>query len=183
MVSEFRASDTDRERFAAALREAVDAGRLTMHEYDERLAQVYRARTCAELEQITRDLPADSGSAQDSERVYGVLGGFSRKGSWQVPRRLSAVAFWGGGSLDLREARIEHREVLVRCYAIMGGLRVLVPPEVALEVRGTGFMGGFRRSARGSGVPGSPRVVVSGFALWGGVRVQRRAGRFSRRAR
>ncbi|GAA2785477.1 DUF1707 SHOCT-like domain-containing protein [Saccharopolyspora taberi] len=171
MVTEFRASDADRERYAAALREAFDAGRLTMHEFDERIAAVYTARTGAELDRITQDLPTGDGTT--TARLFGVLGGFSRRGAWEVPRRLSAVAFWGGGRIDLREARIEHQEVLIRCYAIMGGMRVVVPPEVGLEVRGTGFMGGFRRSARGSGNPGSPRVVVSGFAFWGGVRVRR----------
>ena len=53
-----RASDADRERIANVLREAAGDGRLTMAELDERLDAVYAAKTYAELEPITHDLPA-----------------------------------------------------------------------------------------------------------------------------
>src|SRR3954464_8034718 len=52
-----RASDADRERVAAALREHCAVGRLTMAELDERLGQAYAARTFGELAGVTRDLP------------------------------------------------------------------------------------------------------------------------------
>ena len=53
-----RAADADRERVADVLREAVAQGRISFDELDERLDQAYSAKTYAELEAITRDLPA-----------------------------------------------------------------------------------------------------------------------------
>src|SRR5690242_7901598 len=58
-----RASDADRERVANVLREAAGDGRLTMDELDERLDAVYAAKTYAELEPITHDLPSAGTSA------------------------------------------------------------------------------------------------------------------------
>src|ERR1700757_2467873 len=104
-----RASDADRERVADTLREAAGDGRLTMDELDERLDAVYAAKTYAELVPITRDLP-DTGSAphvpapsrpaSSDVRQYGgepsshtavaILGGFSRKGDWVVPKTFNA---------------------------------------------------------------------------------------------
>lgn len=52
-----RASDADRERVAAALREHCAVGRLTMAELDERLGQAYAARTLGDLAAVTHDLP------------------------------------------------------------------------------------------------------------------------------
>src|SRR5437899_9080818 len=52
-----RASDADRERVAEVLRTAAAEGRLRLDELDERLATVYAARTYAELEPVTHDLP------------------------------------------------------------------------------------------------------------------------------
>jgi hypothetical protein len=52
-----RASDADRERVAAALREHCAVGRLTMAELDERLGQAYSARTLGDLAAVTHDLP------------------------------------------------------------------------------------------------------------------------------
>ncbi|MEV4458842.1 DUF1707 domain-containing protein [Microbispora sp. NPDC049633] len=54
---EMRASDGDRDRVAAALREHVAEGRLTLDEFNERLEQVYQSRTYGELARLTSDLP------------------------------------------------------------------------------------------------------------------------------
>jgi hypothetical protein len=53
-----RASDSDRERTLAALREHTAAGRLTLDEFAERASTVYAARTLSELAVTTADLPA-----------------------------------------------------------------------------------------------------------------------------
>lgn len=201
-----RASDADRERVAEVLREAVAEGRLTMEEFDERLGAAYRARTYGDLEPLTRDLPAAAASApvpsapvaaaaepgpsapvRWAERIGGrgtssagiaVLGGFERTGRWTVGRRFSAFACCGGGEIDLREARFEEREVVLDCVAIMGGINVVVPPGVEVDVRGIGIMGGFdHREAGVPGDPGAPRVVVTGLAFWGGVSVERKLPR------
>jgi hypothetical protein len=52
-----RASDQDRERFAAALGGHYAAGRLTLEEFQERLDQAYAAKTLGELDGLMADLP------------------------------------------------------------------------------------------------------------------------------
>ncbi|MCP2343310.1 DUF1707 SHOCT-like domain-containing protein [Actinomadura rupiterrae] len=54
---DIRASDADRDRVAAGLREHTAEGRLTMVELEERLEAVYSARTMGELDELTADLP------------------------------------------------------------------------------------------------------------------------------
>ena len=53
-----RASDADREVVVAALREAYTAGRLTLDEFDERMAAAYASKTWGDLRQLTIDLPS-----------------------------------------------------------------------------------------------------------------------------
>jgi len=53
-----RASDADRDRTAAALREHLSAGRLTTEEFDERLDKAFAAKTLGELDELMADLPA-----------------------------------------------------------------------------------------------------------------------------
>lgn len=197
-VPELRASDADRERVAEVLRDAVAEGRLDMEEFEERLEATYKARTYGELTPITADLPApgvtpppvnmvkepvESGSwagrivggEGSSTAAVAIMSGFQRKGRWTVPKRFTAVAFWGGGEIDLREANFADREVEINCIAIMGGAQIIVPPGVEVVVRGIGIMGGFDHSQEGvPGDPGAPRVIVTGFAFWGGVGVERK---------
>lgn len=59
----------------------------------------------------------------------------------------------------------------------MGGVDVIVPPDVTLEVGGLAIMGGFESKAEGPGRPGAPTVHVTGFALMGGVDVKRKERR------
>jgi hypothetical protein len=53
-----RASDADRDRTAALLREHHAVGRLTGEEFEERLGKVFAARTLGELDDLLADLPA-----------------------------------------------------------------------------------------------------------------------------
>ncbi|MGX1030272.1 hypothetical protein RKD37_005667 [Streptomyces ambofaciens] len=202
---ELRASDADRERVAEVLRDALAEGRLDMSEFEERLDATYRARTYGELAPITRDLPVGevapaprvsmtkepardggwagriTGAEPSSTWAVAVMSGFQRKGRWTAPGRFNCFAFWGGGEIDLREADFSTGEVVINCVAIMGGMNVVVPPGVEVVVRGIGIMGGFDHSEEGvPGDPGAPRVVVTGFAFWGGVGVERKVTRAER---
>lgn len=53
-----RASDADREKIVERLRTAMNEGRLNLAEFDDRVQQVYAARTYGELSPILSDLPA-----------------------------------------------------------------------------------------------------------------------------
>jgi hypothetical protein len=52
-----RASDVDREAVVSTLREAYTAGRLTLDEFDERMAAAYAGKTWGDLRALTADLP------------------------------------------------------------------------------------------------------------------------------
>ncbi|HYB86238.1 MAG TPA: DUF1707 domain-containing protein [Streptosporangiaceae bacterium] len=52
-----RASDADRDRTAALLREHHAAGRLTADEFNERLDKAYAAKTLGQLDELLADLP------------------------------------------------------------------------------------------------------------------------------
>jgi Domain of unknown function (DUF1707) len=53
-----RASDADRDRTAALLREHHAAGRLTVEEFGERMDKALEAKTVGELDELLADLPA-----------------------------------------------------------------------------------------------------------------------------
>lgn len=196
-----RASDSDRERVADILRQAAGDGRLTMEELDERLDAVYTAKTYAELEPITKDLPHTREAsapvhapapAGDVTRVGGVptshsavaiLGGATRKGEWVVPRNFNAVAILGGVEIDFREARFAERVVTVHAVAIMGGIEITVPEDVTVHVSGVGILGGFDHGPTGEGPAGGPEIVINGAAILGGVEVRRRPLKRSKRER
>ena len=112
-----------------------------------------------------------------STLLLAIMSGFERRGRWNVPRKLTTFALWGGGVVDLRYADFTSPEVEIRTYSIMGGQTILVPPEVNVELRGHGVMGTFDHLDTEQGLPGAPLVKVCGFSLWGKVAVKRKKRR------
>jgi hypothetical protein len=190
-----RASDAEREAVVARLRDAAGEGRLTVEELAERIDAAYAAKTRAELEPLTADLPAPAersafapaaaGGAPPSAParrappvVLGILGGGDRKGRWRVPERMTVVNVLGGADLDLREAVLDGPEVEITVYSIMGGSTITVPEGVHVELDGLALLGGndLRISAPDP-PPGAPVVRVRAWSLMGGTDVRTRGER------
>ena len=75
-----RASDTERERVVAFLRDNAADGRLAAHELDERAESAYRAITIGQLEALVADLP---GSPLAPEPPPAPPSAPRRSGFWQ----------------------------------------------------------------------------------------------------
>ncbi|MFF3771439.1 DUF1707 domain-containing protein [Streptomyces sp. NPDC002232] len=171
-------SDHERSEAEERLRAGVGSGRLPLADLSARLDAVHAARTRGELEEACRGLPVPGPrdalvvDLPPSSRgfVAGVFGAFHRRGAWVVPPRLTVWSMWGGGRIDLTEARFSSQETEIRAVALWGGTRIVVPEDIDVEVRGLGLFGVFgRRAARRTGKAGAPRVVIRGLALFGAV--------------
>lgn len=176
------AADTDRIQAAQLLADAAASGQLPMTEYEARLAKVYAATTYDEVSRVSSDLPGAITTARrdgacrpaPSTLLLAIMSGFERRGRWNVPRKLTTFALWGGGVVDLRYADFTSPEVEIRTYSIMGGQTILVPPEVNVDLHGHAVMGTFDHLDTGHGLPGAPMVRVRGFSLWGKVAIKRK---------
>lgn len=186
-AGDVRASDVDRERVADVLRQAAGEGRLTMEELEQRVTAVYTAKTYAELEPLTRDLPAPGRPApapvtptasarpafRPSRFAISIMGGFHRGDSWAVARSLAAITVMGGGKIDLRDAQFTEGRASITAFALMGGIEIITPEDAHVDVRSIGILGGVSHAARGPGQPGGAIVMVRALALMGGVKVRR----------
>ena len=172
-ASQMRAADTDRDQVADLLRTAAAEGRITFDELDQRVSQAYAAKTFADLQAITRDLPgpgitppapaarptappAVAAGAPGPPASVAIMCGARRSGPWVVPAAYHAVAIMGAVELDFRQATFAAAEVTIRAFCLMGG---------------------FDHSASMAGTPGAPTIRVVGCACMGGVAVHRRPAR------
>jgi hypothetical protein len=110
-VEELRAADVDRERVVERLRRAQAEGRIDLFEFDERVAAAYAARTYADLDPLTRDLPpqavrparpARSAPPARPPRPAGpVRPGGGRRDGWAVARRIQLVCWLLAGLVNV----------------------------------------------------------------------------------
>jgi hypothetical protein len=167
-----RMSDADREKVAERLRRALDEGRLTLEEFDQRLTGVLAARTFVEVEPLVSDLPGGQVFPPVLERaeLRTTAASLKRRGRWVVARRLQVTARAGSVTLDFTDAVIAHQVVEIDLNVSAGSTTLVVPQGASVDVDNVELIAG---SARVRGVPTLP---FAGPELHFVVRGKQRAG-------
>jgi hypothetical protein len=140
-IPEMRASDADRDRVIDVLRGAVEDGRLTADEFEERVEAALASRTLGELAALTADLVAGPGWSdvapapeEDVVRIDQRGGSVQRTGRWVVPRRLELRLSWCDVTLDFTEAVVVADTLLIDMNVRGGSLILVVGPNIIVEV-------------------------------------------------
>ncbi len=174
-----RISDADRSRAVELLRGHTTEGRLTLDEFSERVGLVFGARTQADLQEVMADLPAVQAPVPETARrpakgwTVAIMSGSRRTGRWRPRTHTKAVAFMGGCELDLRQAEIDGPEIVITAVAFWGGIDIIVPEGIEVDLTGVPIMGGKDLKIRDvAPTPGAPRVRVRAFPIMGGVTVR-----------
>ncbi len=185
-----RASDADRERAHSFLSAAMSAGVLATDEYTDRAANAMVAVTLADLDALCADLPlgqiggalaastpteirVSSSGAEPLRKAKALLSSAEVGGGSVVADSLKVSAVLASVEVDLRDVEFTAPVLTVKVRAVFGSVRIVVPPDVTVEIHGSSVVGSFNAGAAGSGSPGAPRVVIRGTAFMGGVEVER----------
>ncbi len=181
-------TEAQRDAVAQALSAHFASDRITIESLDARMAMVYEATSLVELEGALAGIavapraetdPGHPAVVVDESLVpprgvkMAIMGGFQARGSWVLPRNLVVNAIMGGGELDLREARFGPGVSEINLAILMGGVEIIVPPGVRVEMLGSAFMGGFALSGLDESAfdPAAPVLRIRGIAIMGGVDV------------
>jgi hypothetical protein len=90
-----RVGDADRERVAERLRVALEEGRLSFYEYDDRVREAYAAKTYSELDRLLVDLPTPA-PASVAVPVTGTVRWPDQRGRYPGATRRWLAERWGG---------------------------------------------------------------------------------------
>lgn len=113
---------------------------------------------------------SDGGRERDS--AVCIFGGTERRGVWAAPRSFDSLCVFGGANLDLRKAIMPPEGITIKCFAVFGGMEIIVPPDMRLEIRGGGIFGGFDHRENPDAPADAPVVRIEGFAVFGGVGIK-----------
>jgi hypothetical protein len=146
-----RASDQERDAAAQRLQQAFAERRLDDDEFDERMRAALTAKTSADLDRLTSDLPAATAAgaapavpaSRPGRWAVAYKNAIRRGGRWRVPERFNVVIYKGQGWLDLRAAELTAPVTTVTAYAYKSRVDILVPPGVRVEMDGFGVSKGW----------------------------------------
>jgi len=106
-------------------------------------------------------------------RIVSLLTGARRVGTWSVPRRLKVASVMAAIDLDFTQAEFESSVAEVDIAAVMGAVKVTVPPDIRVECDGVGLLGVFE-SLQQSGrnlPPDAPTLRITGAAIMGALEI------------
>jgi hypothetical protein len=174
-----RASDAERDELVSQLRQDMVEGRLSVDEFSDRMEAAFGSQTRAELVSLRSDLPAPTPPPTRSRRTpsrwsIGIMGGSSKRGRLRLEGGLNAVAIMGGCHLDLREAEFDGAVVTINALSVMGGINIIVPEGLDVDVSGFSIMGG--RNVRVRSGKGRQTLHIRAYAIMGGLNVVSRPG-------
>ncbi len=182
-----------RDQVMELLTQYFTAGRIELEDLERRMEIAARAATHAELETALSGLrdtparrvtPAGVGPApmgpdrpKGKQASLAFMSGMNRKGRWFPAQRHVGAAFMGGIVLDFREAELEPGTTDVSLWVVWGGVNVVVPPDLDVEVEGFAIMGGLRELSQHPAPleTQTRRLRIRARVLMGGVDVKVRA--------
>lgn len=187
--------ELDRERVIQTLCAHYANDHLFTQELEVRFDSAYKAESRAELQRLVVSLPALPDTVPPPEPLHGmlftgdtqlperrhvvVMSELNKRGMWVPPRRTVVRAVMASVRFDLREARLAPGVTEFDVTVVMGEVKFLVPPGVAVECDGHAFMGVFDDQQSGSVDPQAPVVRITGMAVMGVVEVKTRLPRES----
>ncbi len=174
-----------REQVLDLLSKHFAAGHIELEDMERRMEIAARAVTASDLESalsgIVRAQPAApaAGTAVAKSRprvrrTVAFLGGHHREGRWTAPLEHKATAVMGGVQLDYRDAVFEGAASELELFVMFGGVQIIVPPDLDVEVDGSAILGGLHNGAMEiEGTARRPhRLVVHARVIMGGVDVK-----------
>ena len=174
-----RASDADREATMAPLRDAAGEGRLTLEELAQRIEGADGARTRGELARLEADLPAEPRripSTPARRRLYGILGGDTLSGPFQLSGECRVINVMGGADLDLTQAVLTEARSPSASSRSWAGRTSSCPTACMWSTRASVCSAGTRSSRRPTGSPAAGRTR-------GAHPLDQHPGRYRRQAR
>lgn len=167
-----RASDKDRERAASVVQEAHSDGRLDFEELDERLTQIYSAKTEVELRTATADLvPVDHGKSVEVT-IRAKHSAQKREGGWTVPERVNVNIEHSSLRLDFTDAVVRWPEIHVETLAKHSSVVMIVPAGWSVNLDDIDMVGSSASDKTGAAAAGGVRLNVTGQAKWGSIVVR-----------
>lgn len=157
---------------------------LDVDEFEKRLVKATGTKNQAELNVLVADLPemveketpvpqAGKSQVKESGTLFAMMSGISKRGNWKPPRNLKVVTIMGGVDLNFTKVNLPPGTTEVSIFSLMGGVDIIIPPGVNVDVSGFAIMGGFDdHSFHDQEYPGAPTLKIRGFAFMAGVDIR-----------
>src|SRR6185437_5272535 len=184
---------SERERVVDLLQLRFAEDRLSLEEFERRVAAAYQTKSATELDDLTADLRQSTTLPVVPEhgRVSAKFSNYERNGPMTIPREFEIASIFGNVEIDMTDATFAAGVTEIRISAVLGNVELTLPLGIRVECAGDALLGNF--DCKAAMVVGYPTdedraVRISGRAVLASVQIEaelpssvRLAGRAPRR--
>lgn len=156
---------------------------ITVDEYEKRVDIALNTSISEDLIRISSDLillstnkpSSDTPPAKHRKQddlIVGILSGIKRRSPWKPAKHNKIFTVMGGVDLDFTEVKLPSGTTTIEFFCIMGGLDIIVPEGIRVDLAGLPIMGGIENHITDPEDPDCPVLKVRGIVLLGGVEVK-----------
>ncbi|MDY7027932.1 MAG: LiaF-related protein [Spirochaetota bacterium] len=120
------------------------------------------------------------GRVREEDSMVAIFSGVDRKGLWRPARSSKLLALFGGMDIDYSRAYMPPGETYVGAMCVFGGVDMIVPEGLNVEVHGVPLFGGIENKTTGEYIPGAPTLHIRAFVLFGGLEIKHKKKRWRR---
>lgn len=174
---------------------------IVIEEFERRLEIATASEDRYELLKVVQDLPAvqssggdpdlewsrqagnitlNLGRVREEDSMVAIFSGVDRKGLWRPARSSKLLALFGGMDIDYSRAYMPPGETYVDAMCVFGGVDMIVPEGLNVEVHGVPLFGGIENKTTGEYIPGAPTLHIRAFVLFGGLEIKHKKKRWRR---
>ncbi len=120
---------------------------------------------------ISKEVQEFHTTMHNSNNFYAIFSGQKTNYCNEEFNGATMTALFGGADFDLRQA-IFTRDCTINCTAIFGGIDIVVPENIKVQVRSTSFFGGVGNKKRNAINEDSKTLYINATCLFGGVDIK-----------
>ncbi len=164
---------------AAEIDVAYADGRLTLNEHNDRIADVFKARTYGDLAELTQDLrgvakpakpPQELATSSIATQIVAVMGERKYTGRLSVPEDMTIKAIVGDVKINLTQTSLPAKVHHMKLKVIMGDVKIWVPAGVHVIDETECFAGDTKVRGLDASQP-CATLVLSGRIIMGDLKV------------
>jgi hypothetical protein len=111
-------------------------------------------------------------SAQELDYIVNIFSGSSRRGRWNVAKKIRAFSIFSGADIDFTDAIFTQPVVTIQYFSLFSGDNIYVPEDVNVVSKSFCIFGSVDNNAPCNASHDAPTIIIEGLSIFSGVTIE-----------
>ena len=165
-------------------------GEISLEAFESRLDQAMNGTDTLTISELTKDLnlSADTkyqdkkksalgthyqqGKTKELDKLLNVFSSSTRKGQWNVPKKITLINIFGSDELDFTQAKFTHPSTQIEVLCVFGSVDISVPEDVNTHSNVNCILGSIENDSTAEFSADAPTISIEGKVIFGSLDIK-----------